>query len=583
MKRNSKFIQYVAAIVVMVAATLTISCSDDKEMGEIARFETFSVMVNDQKIEATIDQENHIINIPNVGEGDKIYSIDYTLSNPNATIYPNAKNIIGRWGYNSSMNVMVVNGGSTNVYKMVLNDFIVPVIETLTVDITNKKQEILFIGGDMERSQGNLVKCGDPELAAKYAFGSDDIDFDICRVAYDKMQEMVEGVKTPEFYDNTIAAMKLLRKVNPDIEFWAVMKSDYNGYGKENNLPEWICDDRPNKYFYIDKYAQFLYDYLKLMQDNGVGIKYMATAKEWTQTVTAPRAKGIIEKLIPLCKAGGVEVPLFVDAATYNTSGGKKYVEDVAKLKFQNYYYGFSTHNLGTTGAPAGIYNYNLMVDAVDVLNGKGGNTTTKEMFHSFADETSGGGHGPIFKVDDPKLMVRPEDIINYRDAIMGIYREKCEMYRHGIEGELIFEMFSRNGGSENRAVSFAIGGKPYRFRIYYMVQQLVKGVKATAGKKYYVASTDAKSIPKGIYDMCFIDDEKLFMCIMNDNENDFGKAKIDLKGGTFGSKAEVTLFDINLPIEGVTTEIDVTDSSIAVDVSPYSVAFVTVPLADVE
>ncbi|MFA6832014.1 MAG: hypothetical protein WCR36_07065, partial [Bacteroidaceae bacterium] len=177
------------------------------------------------------------------------------------------------------------------------------------------KQKILFIGGDMERSQSFLQQAVNPEQVAAWCFG--DVHFEICRVSYDKQQELIEGKKNFHFYDNAIKSMKLLQKVNPDIRFWSTMKSDYNGYEHTNNLPKWICDYKPTTRFDCDKYASFLADYLELMENNGVRIHYLAVAKEWVHVVTAQRAKEIINKLNILCEQRQIQKPLYVDPASW--------------------------------------------------------------------------------------------------------------------------------------------------------------------------------------------------------------------------------------------------------------------------
>lgn len=55
---------------------------------------------------------------------------------------------------------------------------------TLRINPHKFKQKIIFIGGDMERSQDFLQQAVNPKQVGTWCFG--DVHFDICRVSYDK-------------------------------------------------------------------------------------------------------------------------------------------------------------------------------------------------------------------------------------------------------------------------------------------------------------------------------------------------------------------------------------------------------------
>jgi hypothetical protein len=79
------------------------------------------------------------------------------------------------------------------------------------------RQVVTVMGGDMERSSMALLDAAKPRQVAEWAFG--DIRFNICRVHYDKHQELAEGEPDFAFYDRQVAAMRLVREANPRIVF----------------------------------------------------------------------------------------------------------------------------------------------------------------------------------------------------------------------------------------------------------------------------------------------------------------------------------------------------------------------------
>ena len=101
--------------------------------------------------------------------------------------------------------------------------------QSITVNSTNYKQTIDMIGGDMERSSFAIQKAQNKDEIINWGFK--DVNFNYCRVQFDKHQELIEGTKNWAFYTKQIATMKQIKAINPNIKFFATMRTDYDGYG----------------------------------------------------------------------------------------------------------------------------------------------------------------------------------------------------------------------------------------------------------------------------------------------------------------------------------------------------------------
>lgn len=421
---------------------------------------------------------------------------------------------------------------------------------TFRINPHTHKQKILFIGGDMERSQGFLQQAANSEQIATWCFK--DIHFEICRVSYDKQQELTEGKKVFHFYDNAIKSMKLLQKINPNIRFWATMKSDYNGYQHVNNLPNWICDYKPTTRFDCDKYAGFLADYLELMETNGVRIHYLAVAKEWVHVVTAERARQIINKLNVICERRKIHKPLYVDPASWGVTQGVKFVQQVDKIGSEDLYYGFSTHNLNKKE-----HNQFLYEDFVSAVSHCGK--------LAFADETGTGSGGRTHGEE-------PEDM----NHILNVYREKAEFYQDGIQGELFFEPFSRGVSSETRSIYFIKNGQAKRMRSYYVMQQFVNGI---SGKGMYYVPCHTQDVHEGTYTMAFTNGEELFVTIINKSDCLQSNVSISLPNAFEIGTVNRCVFEQTLSISGMENKIEGVDSSVTLDFPAKSITFLTFKL----
>lgn len=420
----------------------------------------------------------------------------------------------------------------------------------LKVKMNERKQQIFLVGGDMERSQFFLQKAANPEEVARWCF--QDVRFDVCRVSYDKKQELVEGEKKMFFYENAVKSMKLLRAVNPDIQFWATMKSDYNGYDNQNNLPDWICDYKPTTRFDCAKYAVFLADYLEYMEQNGVGIKYLAVAKEWVGVINAERAKQIIVKLNEECTARGVKIPMYVDPASWGITQGIHFIKSAKKAGSINLYYGFSTHNLNVKESKQ--YLYEAFVDEAKSCQK-----------YAFADET-GTGSGGRTGGEEPKSL----------DALLNAYHHRAEFYKDGIQGELFFEPFSRGVNSETRTIYFKNGGEAKRLRSYFVMQNFVNGI---ARKNMFYVPVEISTAESEIYSMAFINDDELFLTIINKSLNGLNDVSLFMEGVLSGKEAEQTVFTISLPHEGARTELDIKNNELILNLFPKSITFLKIKL----
>lgn len=422
-------------------------------------------------------------------------------------------------------------------------------------DVSDKRQPIDMIGGDMERSQSNLINAGDPEQVARWCF--EDIKFTVCRVSYDKKQESTEGTKNFAFYDDAVWAMQLIKSINPDIKFWATMKSDYNGYNSSSNLPDWICDYNPTTWFDWEKYGIFLADYLEYMEGQGVPISYISTAKEWTSVVTPVRSKMIIQQVISECEERNITLPLFTDPASWSITQGVNWVKQVDAVASADLYHSFSTHNLDTSED-----DYNLYEEFVA--------ETSKLNKPAYCDETSAGSGGSNDGVESTtmKSMIRE-------------LTERTEFYKDGINGEIVFEIFSRGYNNENRAIYFQNGGEARRTRSYYVMKTFMNSLGVD---KYYIPSIDFE-IAENVYSMAFANDDELFVTLINNNEEELEDFTLQVRGGDSDTTASIVLYeipdpdDVYLNIAGDEKTAEVVDNNLVYTIPASSIMFFVFPL----
>lgn len=537
---------------VFLFALLSISmshvcCSNDGKMKSEVSLESFTVWLGEQKIDAIIDNEQQKIVIDGIKDGNQITKIEYALPF-GVTLYPEPHAYLNNW--KKEISFIARTTDNQKLYTVILKDYEKPLNNALRINLNERKQQVILVGGDMERSQFFLQKAANPEQIARWCF--EDIHFDVCRVSYDKKQELEEGKKNLTFYEDAVKSMRLLKTVKPDIQFWATMKSDYNGYNNENNLPDWICDYKPTTRFDCEKYAIFLADYLEYMQQNGVVIKYLAIAKEWVGVINAERARQIILKLNEECVIRNVVRPLYVDPASWGITQGVNFIKSAKEIGSLDLYYGFSTHNLNDN--EHGEYLYEKFVSEA--------NNNQK---YAFADET-GTGSGGRTNGEEPETLA----------SLLDAYREKTEYYKDGIQGELFFEPFSRGVNSETRSIYFKKGEQAKRMRSYYVMQSFVNGI---AGKDMYYVPTHIYSVKSEIQVMAFVNDKELFLSLINSSQEDLEDLSVLWEGASLHEKAERITFEVSLPIEGKKEELDVRDHSLTVGLPAESLTFLKIQL----
>ncbi len=525
----------ISILAASLTALVAVSCGDDAGNGLSTTpldgtgltLDSFTVsIVGGDSVEGVIDNEERTIALPGVANGNYISSADFTANLENATFYPSMESKIGKW--EKEFNATLLAGGKGAQYTITLPDYDRGDNNILVVDPTDTKQEILFIGADMERSQHSLWKAANAQEMADWCFK--DIAFPVLRVSYDKQQEMVEGEKNFAFYDSCLKTMKLIENSNPNIKYWATLKSDYNGYDKENNYPDWISN-YSTKSLNIAKYAKFLVDYLEYFHQQGHTISYMSTSKEYTQVNNAERTKQVIEAMIPDLEARGVPVPLFNDASTWSVAQGADFVNDVVKNNFANYYWGFCTHNY-QSGDGDRTYKYENFTSAINKAN-NAQPKTNGEKYYAIASETGAGTMGPNKGVDADSDM----------ETLLGGYREKCEIFADGMHGELIFEIFSRGVSGESRAVYCNYNsadklGK--RLSHYYALKS--HGNFCKPGMKYLGATQ--QNMRDDIYTMQFANDEYLYLCVINSSAYEIESFLIDLYDTAYNGDIEYHVMD---------------------------------------
>ncbi|MDC2889315.1 dockerin type I domain-containing protein [Psychrosphaera algicola] len=366
------------------------------------------------------------------------------------------------------------------------------------------------MGSDMERSQFFLNNASNSQQISDWVFK--DIKFDYSRVSYDRKQELVEGAPNLAFYNRAVLSMKMARQSNPNLKFWATLKSDYDGYGTTNNLPDWIYTGgghnggsyEPSK-LNIQKYARFLADYLKYMSDNDVAISVMSVVKEWSQVVSATNEVAVIQeikRLLTTSDYAGVPEPEFSGPSTWGT---KQAISILNSYKNQNalgLFKGISTHS------------YDNATEATWTTLINNANELGLSVWHT----ETGLGTGPTYGVELDM------------DFPIGRMSSRAMFYRSGMEGELFFEPWSRGIGRETRAIYFANKGEGERMRAYYIMKMF--GNHAPAGAHYIPTQ---KTGLANVETMAFRDGNKLILWVMNSNEAEHLDTTLNINGEELG------------------------------------------------
>lgn len=421
------------------------------------------------------------------------------------------------------------------------------VAQAINVNLT-PRQPLTLMGGDMERSAGFLPHATNPQQIADWVYK--DIAFTTCRVSFDKQQELIEGVPHFDFYKTPLASMKMVQTARPGVKFWATPKTDYDGFGTENNLPDWIYTGGgydggkydPTK-VNVAKFARFLADYLQHMHKNGVPITYLSVAKEWKQVFDAEREAATIDALTALLATPayqGVPVPLFSGPAGWGVVGTTCFVEDVKAKGFTNRYHGFCAHDYDKPTEDK----WRAFIAAVA--------PTGLEPWNEESDAGSGG----------PTAGVEPDFTIPLK-----AYEKRCQWYRQGLRGELFFENWSRGINKETRGVYFTKGGTGTRLRGHYIMQHFANH----AADSHYLASTTS-DLP-GVDTMAFRRGQEIILWVLNLSGTPYANVPITLTGAPLAKPAIARhQWTASTPLPGVETNINRTSPTQFVDTIEGSV-----------
>ncbi len=393
----------------------------------------------------------------------------------------------------------------------------IPVVhaQSISINATDFRQTIDLMGGDMERSANAIQNAQNKEEIVDWAFN--DIALNTCRIQFDKNQELVEGVKNWDFYAKQLATMQLIKTVNPNIRFFACLRTDYDGYGDENNLPDWICNYKM-KAIDSDKLGVFLADYVEYMNNQGLPITYLSLVKEWSTFLTADKAQYVILKLNSELSARGVAKPLIIDQGFWSLSQGITYMNRVKALGTKDLYDGFCTHNYSKQDASVWA---SFMSTA---------NSLQKAVYN---DETNAGAGGPTYGAE-PEFTVP-----------LSAYVERCISYQAGLKGEIFFEIWSRGINKETRAIYYPSGGTGKRLRGYYMMKHFANQV---ADSKYI---TSATSTMPDVYTMSFRLNNQIVLWVINNSLTPYNSIPVNIQNETIDGSVNKLYWTVDTPITG--------------------------------
>ncbi|MDF7802065.1 Ig-like domain-containing protein, partial [Pontiellaceae bacterium B1224] len=369
--------------------------------------------------------------------------------------------------------------------------------QSITVNVADLQQTIDMMGGDMERSASAVQNASNTDQIIQWGF--EDINFDTCRVQYDKNQEISEGTKNWAIYAKQVLSMQQIKAVNPDIKFFATLRSDYDGFGDENNLPDWICD-YDSKDVDAEKYGAFLADYVEYMDQQGVSITYLSIVKEWASFMPAGVADDVIASLQRELSARGVAMPLICDQGFWSISAGINYVNAVTSLGTKDLYWGFCSHDYTGMGL-SGWTDLEALSSALG-----------KPLYN---DETSSGGHAAT--AGEELGIASP----------VAKFAGRCDMYAAGLKGEIFFELWSRGLNNETRPIYFTSGGSGQRLRAYY----IIKHFSNNAVDSTYI-TTETESLTD-VKTMAFRKGDQIALWVINKSDTDYADVPISLNGST--------------------------------------------------
>ena len=373
-----------------------------------------------------------------------------------------------------------------------------------------------MIGADMERSANALQHAKNTKEIIKWVF-EDTEGVDYMRVAFDKNQESIQGQKNMAFYKLQLRSMQQIKSVSPDVRFWATPRTDYDGYGTNNNLPDWIYRGEgydggrydPDR-LEVGHFAQFLADYLEFMHVNGVPIYCLSPMKEWSEVVSPAKTTEVVIALKRECRFRRIKMPIIIGPASWSVSGGIRDLKKIKELGGEDYYAGFATHQYqGASEAKMREF-----VELATVMGKR-----------AFDDETHLGGGG--------RTNGEEADM----DKPVRAYSKRASNYRAGLSGEVFFENWSRGINSETRSIYFKRGGEGRRMRAYWLFKEFT----GSTMHSHYIP-TRLRMRTDAIETMAFRKGDLLTLWVMNQSEHEFGKLEVQLKGGELHLEPEANL-----------------------------------------
>ncbi|MDO7171627.1 carbohydrate-binding protein [Mariniflexile sp. AS56] len=402
-------------------------------------------------------------------------------------------------------------------YSVLFMSGVIATAQSITVNSTNYKQTIDMMGGDIERNSIAIQNAKNKAEIINWGFG--DVNFNYCRVQFDKNQEMVEGTKNWNFYTKQVATMQQIKAVNPNIKFFATMRTDYDGFGNDNNMPDWIVN-YSTKAVEIDKYAVFLADYLEFMEGQGVAIHTMSITKEWTSFVNARRSDNITTSLRAQCVARSITMPLISEQGFWSISQGISFIDDVAARGSQGQYDSFCSHDYQNEGDTK----WATIIAKANALG--------KKLYN---DEFSTGSGAATYGVE-PAM-----------SKAIGVYIDKAIAYEAGLSGEIFFEIWSRGIDKETRAIYYPANGTGRRVKGYYIMKQFANNI---LNHTYVTSSVTSAS---NVWTITFRENNKMVLWVINKGNADY-TMPIKMDQSTITSQVTSHYWTNNTPIEGSTT-----------------------------
>lgn len=418
---------------------------------------------------------------------------------------------------------------------------------SITITPNETRQTITMMGGDMERSSMFLVEAGDPEQVANWSFK--DIAFNVCRVQYDKHQELSEGEPDFPWYDRQVAAMKLVQKANPEIHFFATLRSDYHGYkmGDHNNFPTWVWNPESDK-FNAEKWGAFLADYVIHMHRAGVPIRHLSTGKEITQTIDAELAVATAKAMVKKLDAANVPRPLLVDPGAWSLPQATEFIHQVEELGAQKMFHAYATHNYRKHGES----DWSEFCLAAKHAGAEAWNA-----------ESSLGGDD-IGDADPP-----------FAAAVDNMAR-RIQQYRAGINGEIFFEIWSRGISRESRAIWFEKGAPAKRKRSYYLMQAWTNSVIDRT-----VVDTSGGT-PHAIEALAFRKRNQLSLWLVNNDSAQTFSVPVVIRNSGPAMPVSLTRWTADSPTTGTQSQWTPGDrKQLTITLPPQSITFATATLTE--